>query len=189
MSDQTDPTTVRPSPPRRRALGALVLTGVAALGAGVWFARQRDHRPQAGEPLPPDFWSHQFDTLSGTPLALSQHQGHPLLINFWATWCPPCVREMPELQRFHEAYQAKGWQVIGLAIDGPTPVREFLDKTKVGFPIGLAGFGGTELATALGNRSGGLPFSVLIDSHGRLRQRKMGALGLDDLHLWASGLD
>ena len=184
-----DHTSSSPARQRRLITGALVLAGTAGLGAGLWFSARRPSPALAGEALPPDFWTHQFDTLSNTPLNLSQHRDHPLLLNFWATWCPPCVKEMPELQRFHEVYQPKGWQVIGLAIDGPTPVREFLAKTKVNFPIGLAGFGGTELATALGNQSGGLPFSVLIDSRGRLRHRKMGATHFDELAQWADKTD
>jgi thiol-disulfide isomerase/thioredoxin len=183
MSEAADPKQ------RRRLLGAAALVGMAGLGAGAWVATHRQPKALAGEALPADFWGHQFDTLSGQPLALAGRQGRPLLVNFWATWCPPCVKEMPELQQFHEAFKAQGWKVIGLAIDGPTPVREFLAKHPVGFDIGLAGFGGTELATALGNTAGGLPFSVIIDGQGRLRQRKMGATHLSELKLWAQGID
>ncbi len=189
MSDTNNNTDTVVQPQKRRLLGAAFAVGAVGLGAGAWLARRHANEPLKGEPLPANFWTHQFDTLEGQPLALSQHQGQPLLINFWATWCPPCVKEMPELQKFHEVNQPKGWAVIGLAIDGPTPVREFLAKTKVGFAIGLAGFGGTELATALGNDSGGLPFSVIIDRHGRLRQRKMGATHFDELTQWAHSLD
>lgn len=139
-----------------------------------------------GDQLAPAFWQQAFDTPTGKPLSLGIAQGKPTLINFWATWCPPCVKEMPELDRFHRAFAPKGWKVIGLAIDGPTPVKEFLAKVGVGFDIGLAGFGGTELAQALGNTSGGLPFSVLIDAKGRVQHRKMGATHYDELAAWAS---
>lgn len=139
-----------------------------------------------GDQLSPAFWQQQFDTPQGSTLTLAATQGKPTLINFWATWCPPCVKEMPELNRFHREFSPKGWKVIGLAIDGPTPVKEFLAKVGVGFDIGLAGFGGTELAQALGNTSGGLPFSVLIDAQGRVLHRKMGATHYDELAAWAS---
>jgi thiol-disulfide isomerase/thioredoxin len=131
------------------------------------------------------FWAQQFDTPKGTRLNLDRFKGKPLLINFWATWCPPCVKELPELDRFHKDFTPKGWQVIGLAIDGPTPVKEFLAKVGVGFDLGLAGFGGTELSQALGNEAGGLPFSVVIDAQGRVRHRKMGATSYEELAKWA----
>jgi thiol-disulfide isomerase/thioredoxin len=173
---------------RRLMLATAALAGLGGVGAGWWFKQRQPASPLQGEALPEGFWSHQFDTLPGTPLKLSSLQGRPLLLNFWATWCPPCVKEMPELDHFHQTMGAQGWQVVGLAIDGPTPVKEFLARTPVTFPIGLAGFGGTELSQALGNTAGGLPFSVLIDGQGRLRQRKMGATHFDELHQWAQSM-
>ena len=182
----------------RRAL--LVTAGLGAALAGGWLAWRRNSLPAtdtaAAEQVPPSaeqagsapliegdqltaaFWQQQFDTPQGAPLAWSALQGQPIVLNFWATWCPPCVKEMPELDRFHREFSAKGWKVVGLAVDGPTPVREFLTKVQVGFDIGLAGFGGTELAQTLGNTVGGLPFTVLIDAQGRVRHRIMGATDL-----------
>lgn len=147
------------------------------LAAGIR-PRQRPSRPRtrawrfAGRP-------------DGQALDWAGLQGKPLLVNFWATWCPPCVKEMPELDRFQRDFKDAGWRVVGLAIDGPTPVKEFLKKVQVGFDIGLAGFGGTELAQTLGNQAGGLPFTVLIDAQGRIRHRKMGATHFDELATWA----
>ena len=144
--------------------------------------------PLAAGGLPADFWAQHFERPEGGDLALANLKGRPILLNFWATWCPPCVKEMPELDRFHREFGGKGWQVIGLAIDGPTPVRDFLGKVRVGFPVGLAGFGGTELAQALGNDAGGLPFSVLISPDGRVAQRKMGATTFEELAGWARAI-
>ena len=193
---------------RRAAL--LGTAGVAAAGAGAWWGwRHHLATPSAagllsaqpdkagaagnpigtvGEPLPAGFWDVHFDTPGGTPFNWSGLQGKPLLLNFWATWCPPCVKEMPELDRFHREFSPAGWQVVGLAIDGPTPVKEFLAKVKVGFGVALAGFGGTELAQTLGNTAGGLPFTVLIDAQGRIRHRKMGATHFDELATWARAM-
>lgn len=126
--------------------------------------------------------------LAGKTHTLGGYKGRWLLVNFWATWCPPCVKEMPELDRFHREFSPAGWQVVGLAVDGPTPVKEFLAKVRVGFGVALAGFGGTELAQTLGNTAGGLPFTVLIDAQGRIRHRKMGATHFDELAAWARAM-
>jgi len=181
----------------RRTLLALV--GLSAAAGGAWWAWRKQAStntaaasPQAdaasapGDAVPAAVWQQQFDTPAGATLALSAFQGKPLLINFWATWCPPCVKEMPELDRFSQTFKAKGWHVIGLAIDSPTPVKAFLSKVGVGFDIGLAGMGGTELSQALGNDAGGLPFTVLIDAQGRIRQRKAGGTHFDELAAWAN---
>ena len=114
--------------------------------------------------------------------------GRPLLLNFWATWCPPCLREMPEIERFRAANVARGVQVLGLAVDGPTPVREYLKKMRLGFHIGLAGFEGTDLSKKLGNTHGALPFTVLFGADGRLLQRKLGETSFNELQTWAHKL-
>ncbi len=184
--------------------------GLAAAGAGAWWGWQRqattqpagtasttapgttssasDPNPQAGDALPAGFWDVHLDTPAGTPFNWVALQGKPLLLNFWATWCPPCVKEMPEIDRFHREFSPAGWQVVGVAVDSPTPVKEFLAKVQVGFGVALAGFGGTELAQTLGNSAGGLPFTVLIDAQGRIRHRKMGATHFDELAAWARAM-
>jgi thiol-disulfide isomerase/thioredoxin len=130
-------------------------------------------------------WSQRFDTPGGTALDMGSLRGKPLLINFWATWCAPCVREMPEIDRFFKDHAAKGWQVLGIAVDAPTPVREFLSKRPVGFPVALAGLEGTELMRSLGNDRGGLPFSIAFDATGRIVERKLGETSYDELVRWA----
>jgi thiol-disulfide isomerase/thioredoxin len=164
---------------RRRGL---LYAGVGALaaitGAGVavwkWGARDTGHVDSA-------LWASSFETPGGTPVALQSFRGKPLLLNFWATWCPPCVEEMPLLDAFFRQNSARHWQVLGLAIDQPSKVRDFLKKTPVSYPIGLAGLGGTELSKALGNETGGLPFTLAIGPGGDVLQRRMGRLSQPDL--------
>jgi thiol-disulfide isomerase/thioredoxin len=132
-----------------------------------------------------ELWARRFDKPGGGELVFAELRGKPLVVNFWATWCPPCVKEMPELDRFARDFQAKGWQVVGVAVDGPTPVREFLLKTPVGFPIGLAGFGGAQMARELGNSGGGLPFTVVFDASGKVIHTRLGQTNYDELAGWA----
>ncbi len=166
----------------RRRIVVAVGAAAAAGGAGLaWW------RLSPG-PVQPDalagLWGRTFETPDGQTLAMSRFRGQNLLVNFWATWCAPCVEEMPLLDRFWRENTANGWQVVGLAIDQPSSVRQFLVRTPVGFPIGLAGLEGTELGRSLGNGVGGLPFTVVIGPDGQVRQRKMGQVSADELARW-----
>ena len=144
--------------PRRTLITAGVAATAAALGVGAYlWQRRADPADAASDEL----WSLDFETPGRQRLAMASLRGKPLVLNFWATWCPPCVREMPALDRFHREHSAKGWQVLGLAADNADAVRKFLADTPVGFPIALAGFAGIELSRRLGNPSGGLPFTVV----------------------------
>jgi len=168
-----------------RRTGLIVGVGAAAalagLGGALWWERRG---AEAHAPI----WSLKFPTPDGGVLALADHRGQRVLINFWATWCPPCVRELPLLDSFQRQQAGRGWRVIGLAVDGPTPVREFLQRVPLGFPVGLAGLDGTSLSRSLGNSSGGLPFSVAFDTQGRLRERHLGELTAADLQRWVVAL-
>lgn len=131
-------------------------------------------------------WGMEFEKPEGGVVALKSFSGKPLLLNFWATWCPPCVEELPMLNAFYREHAAKGWQVLGLAIDQPSAVRKFLARIPLEFPVGLAGLGGTDLGRSLGNLTGGLPFTVVLGGAGRVLHRKMGQVTPEDLRLWAS---
>ena len=168
---------------RRTLVAAGVAAAAGALGAGFAWWRGRS---EGGPALPPDFWSLRFEQPAGGELALAPLRGRPLLLNFWATWCAPCLTEMPMLDAFERARRAQGWQVVGLAIDNAVPVREYLRQRPVGFAIALAGFEGVELARQLGNADGGLPFTVVVDRAGQAAHRKLGALKAADLERWAA---
>lgn len=165
---------------RQAVLGvAAGLALVGGVGTGLWWRVATN-----ATPLPADFWSMTFERPEGGELALQSMRGQKLLLNFWATWCAPCVTEMPLLDRFHREQQANGWQVVGLAIDGPSPVRKFLTQRPVGFAIGLAGLSGAELMRALGNASGSLPYSIVVDRQSTVAKIKLGALHASDLEDW-----
>lgn len=168
---------------RRRAWAVGLGATALAAGAGVWFWRTRQDDAAA-----PEVWSLVLDAPDGNRLALADLRGRPLVLNFWATWCPPCLREMPTLDRFQRDYQARGWQVVGIAADEAQPVRDFLVRTPVGFRIGLAGFGAIDLSRRLGNVSGGLPFTLIFDREGQVAHRHMGEATYAQLAAWADGI-
>jgi thiol-disulfide isomerase/thioredoxin len=171
---------------RRQLLATSGVALAAAAGGGGW-AWWRTHGGLLGE-AEQALWAQRFDQPAGGELAMAPLLGQPMVLNFWATWCAPCVKEMPLLDAFHRQNKAKGWQVVGLAVDGPTPVREFLAKLPVAFPIGLAGFNGVDLARSFGNASGGLPFSVIFDRRGAAVFRKLGTVTERELSDWVAKL-
>ena len=130
------------------------------------------------------FWSLLWDSPNGSVIAMDSFKGRPLLINFWATWCTPCVEELPLINDFYRQNKSNGWQVLGLAVDKLAPVQSFLKKMPLEFPVAMAGLSGSELSRGLGNLAGGLPFSVVLGSDGLIAQRKLGRLQPADLSNW-----
>jgi thiol-disulfide isomerase/thioredoxin len=174
-------------------IGAGSAAAAAGLGWQLW--RSPADAPASGPtagPAPDEaataFWQSSFTQPDGQPLALAALRGTPLVLNFWATWCPPCVKEMPELDRFAKAFAARGGRVLGLAVDNPTAVRQFLARSPVGYTIGLAGFEGTELSRKLGNATGALPFTAVFSRSGAVVQRKLGETSFDELMGWSKDL-
>ncbi|GAB4210944.1 MAG: hypothetical protein Fur007_00190 [Rhodoferax sp.] len=175
----------------RRAWGKVALVaGVVGVGAGLaWRTRQRLAQGGAssvGEPVDPAFWQQSLNRPDGVALLLSAFQGRPLVLNFWATWCPPCVEEMPLLNSFYQQNKDKGWQVLGLAVDQAAPVQRFIAQNDIAFPVAMAGFAGIELSKRLGNTQGALPFTVVFSAAARVVHRKMGRVNASDVLAWVA---
>jgi thiol-disulfide isomerase/thioredoxin len=128
-----------------------------------------------------DLWKAQLQTAAGTHESLAAFKGKPVVVNFWASWCGPCVKEMPTLAALHREYEKKGITFIGLGVDSEKNVNAFLQKVPVDYPIYIAGFGGADLARSFGNNAGALPFTVVIDSKGVIRSTKLGEVDPKEL--------
>lgn len=171
------------SPPNRRLLFAGAAAAALTLGTSVALWRLRLTEPVVDAP-----WLHlPLTGLDGATSTLGERltQGkRPLLVNFWATWCPPCIKEMPELDAFASGHPA--WQVLGVAVDGDEAVRGFLARQPVGFGIALADpMAAMQTMRDLGNAPGGLPFTVLLDEQGAVLRRELGATSQEKLRSWA----
>ena len=169
-----------PGPLLRSELGQRVLNSMLSASApkspaGVTMARR-------GQLMPlitlPDLADHRV-TL---PTA---YAGRPLLINVWASWCGPCLREIPELQRYSAKQATNGVQVVGIALDDPIAVRAFLQKLPVAYPILFDPPGPADAGVRLGNPRGVLPYSVLVSAEGRVLKQRIGPFADDEISAWA----
>lgn len=164
----------------------------ACLTAGLYFGRNLSLSiDDSGRLIPqpdltnaatvlPDF---VLSDLNGVPRPISDWSGQPILINFWATWCAPCRREMPLLQKLHEEFGNDGLQVIGIAIDRAPDVSAFTMETGITYPILVGQEDAIEVTDGFGLDFLGLPFTVLVDQDGQILKIQLGELHADDLKL------
>jgi peroxiredoxin len=169
------------------AILACAVIGAAAgfaLGNGFW--RHAPAVAPAASDLPaplargdalPDA---ELGSLDGERKPITRWRGKPVLLNFFATWCGPCIQEMPMLDRSAQEFAAQGFTVVGVAEDDPQAVREFVAASQVKYPILLdESFGA--LSASLGNSRHVLPFSVLVDRDGRILDSHAGSFDRDSL--------
>ena len=169
---------------RRRALFFVAAAGMLAGGIGAALNWWRMEPSPAAASATEAFFAASFPDADGVTQPLAQWRGRPLVVNFWATWCPPCVEEMPDLQRIRDAYEPRGVEVIGLGIDNAKKIAEFRDRHRLTLPLLVAGVGGSDLNRQLGNSGGALPFTVLIGADGRVRERHLGQVKPEQLRRW-----
>lgn len=184
------------------AAGALGLLAGQVVGGGGWFARtelgqrmlQAEMKMQAprppadlamaerGQPIP----VLRLPDLAGQSVELPKaYAGRPMLINVWASWCGPCIKEMPELDRYARSQGAGGTQVVGIALDNADDVAAFLQRVPVHYPILLDAPGPRDAGVQLGNPKGVLPYSVLVGADGRLLKQRIGPFVDGEIDSWA----
>ena len=123
----------------------------------------------------PLFTATLIDT-NGVKADLKQYRGKIIVLNFWATWCPPCREEMPELSQLQTEYENKNVVVLGLAVDEMTAVKEFLQASPVTYTILVSVNESMDLATNLGNDQAVLPYTVIIDANGNIIDSFLGRI-------------
>jgi thiol-disulfide isomerase/thioredoxin len=160
------------------AIGALVGLNKEAAGPITTAYAATDGRPHSAAA---HLFAQSFNDAAGKPQALSQWQGKPLLVNFWAPWCAPCVREMPELDALAKEVKGKQVNVIGIGVDTPSNIAQFQQKLKISYPLYVAGMSGTDLSREFGNEQGGLPYTVLIGADGQVKKTYLGSIKFDQL--------
>ncbi len=165
-------------------LGLIVLVAVIGLGLGVglsWIQRPVPPEPglsgAAVGDQRPDF---RHGSLDGSWVSASDFDGQTLLVNFWATWCAPCRREMPVLQDAARQH-ADRLAVVGIAIDDPAPVRDFVEELGIDYPILIGAADVMNTQRAWGNSAGALPYTVLVDAGGIIRWQHLGEVTGDEL--------
>lgn len=171
----------------------LVMAGVGLLAAaGGYFAAQRMDAPAGAAAVPqatvspetlvgqrrPDF---ELSGADGQPVTAADFDGRAVLLNFWATWCTPCVEEMPMLARLRADHADRGLQVVGIAVDEPERARAFAADLGLDYPLAFGAGEAMLIGRRYGNASGMLPYSVLVDADGIVRWTHLGALSREQL--------
>ena len=184
------------APAPRRAPGALLGAALVALCAGGGFLAYRLTRPErpvldpdpaAALPaqrdgpavptrtIPEELPPIALPALGGAPTTLQAFRGKLLVVNFWATWCAPCRREIPLLQKLGREHAKDGVEIVGIAVDHPKDVAKYAAGAHIAYPILVGEQGGLEMVTALGMDTV-LPFSVFADRSGHIVTLKIGEL-------------
>ncbi|HLS57406.1 MAG TPA: TlpA disulfide reductase family protein [Zeimonas sp.] len=158
--------------------------GVAALsfgGLGAWVASRRYALGDADSAAVALLHGLTLPDAAGQPMSLAALRGQPTVVNFWATWCPPCVEEMPELSGLAAEFRERGVRIVGIGIDSAPNIRQFSEKTPVSYPLLVAGTSGLELVRRLGNTAGALPFTIVVAPDGRVAWRTLGRFKAPEL--------
>ncbi len=169
----------------------VIIVAIAAGGAGMLYAR-KDAPPAAVSPVQSaalaKLMALDLPDTQGVRQPLAQWKGKVLVVNFWATWCPPCRKEIPAFSAMSQKYADKGVQFVGISIDTEKNVSNFQAAQKVRYPLVIASPAVVQLTEELGNASQGLPFTLIIDKTGAISLVKLGTLSEDELDRKLAGL-
>ena len=161
----------------------IMISGISllALLAGVFSSQWISQTGLASDPSIKAFFANSWQTADGKSANSENWRQKVLIVNFWASWCPPCVEEMPTLDKIAQDYASKNVLIVGIGIDSPSNIREFLEKTHVSYPIVIGGLEGSNLAKQMGNTQGALPYTVIINQKGKSIFTKLGKISEEEL--------
>jgi thiol-disulfide isomerase/thioredoxin len=165
----------------RRQWMIIITISLLALFAGVLTSQWIYKTGLASDPAVKAFLNNPWQTPDGKAIDTQKWQGKILVINFWASWCPPCVEEMPTLDKLQQDFLQQNVLFVGIGIDSPSNIRDFLSKTPVSYPIVIGGLEGSNLSKQLGNSQGALPYTIIIDAKGKATYSKLGKITEDEL--------
>lgn len=169
---------MRLTKPLRTAL--IAVAAALALAAGlVAHLSWRTDSPDAGAVSALTLAS--FQDLSGRPVSIKDWPGRVVIVNFWASWCPPCREEIPGLISIHRQFEAKGVQVVGIAVDSVENARTSAAELKIAYPVLIAGIEAIDLTRKLGNRPGALPYTVVLNRDGKVVATHLGLISEAEL--------
>ena len=159
---------------------AVAAVAAVALAAGVYFALER--RTTAVDAVAVSALTRTvFPDLAGEQLSLERWRGKVIVVNFWASWCPPCRDEIPGLVRMQRKFAANGVQIVGIAFDSAAKSRQAATELGINYPVLIAGLETIDLTRKLGNRAGGLPYTLVLDRQELPVTTHLGILSEPDL--------
>ena len=165
----------------RRQWIIIVAISLLALLAGVLTSQWIYKSGLASDPAVKAFFANSWQSPDGKSVDTQKWQGKVLVVNFWASWCPPCVEEMPTLDKLQQEFLQQNVLFVGIGIDSPSNIREFLSKTPVSYPIVIGGMEGSNLSKQLGNSQGALPYTIIINAKGKATYSKLGKISEEDV--------
>ena len=165
----------------RRQWISIIAISLVALVAGVLTSQWIYKTGLASDPAIKAFFANPWQTPNGKSVDTDQWRGKVLVVNFWASWCPPCVEEMPTLDKLQQEFKSQNVLFVGIGIDSPSNIREFLEKTPVSYPIVIGGLEGSNLSKQMGNSQGALPYTIIINPQGKATNSKLGKISEEEL--------
>jgi thiol-disulfide isomerase/thioredoxin len=166
---------------RGRAIALWAAVAVVSLAAGFGYHLAQEAKARRAQAVVERVYATRLGDLQGTLQHVEQWRGRVLVVNFWATWCAPCREEIPAFVRLQDSHRARGVLFVGIAIDQPENVVRFAREFRMNYPVLVGGLGALDLLRQAGNQAGVLPYTVVIDRHGRLVSQHVGEMKSEQL--------